>query len=357
MTSNRHADAGRPPVVVLQSMRRGRAGTTYVDHMVDGAAPEVTVRLFSWTTALLGQYDVVHLHWPEHMIRRRHPVKGALAAIGLVALLLRARRSRVPVVRTVHNLAPHQRVGPVLTALLAWADRRTDAYIHLNAVTPARAGVRAVVIPHGHYRDRFAHHPQGDATSGRLLHIGLIEPYKGLEVLLRCMHQSARRDLSLRVVGLPKNDRARTMVRDACAEDDRISSRLEFVSDAELVREVTQAALVALPYRHMHNSGMVLVALSLNRPVLVPRTPANEAIADEVGPGWVLMYDGAFDVEALESGLREAGGRRGGTPRLEGRDWATVGEQHYQLYLEALRGRRGTSAQPRTRTPTRERVT
>ena len=47
-----------------------------------------------------------------------------------------------------------------------------------------------------------------------------------------------------------------------------------------------------LPYRHMHNSGAALTALSLDRPVLVPETDVNRDLARETGPGWVVTFAG-----------------------------------------------------------------
>lgn len=79
-----------------------------------------------------------------------------------------------------------------------------------------------------------------------------------------------------------------------------------YVDDPTLAREVSSAELVVLPYRDMHNSGTLLLALSLARPVLVPRTPNNVAVAAEVGPGWIFMYDGELDAGVIR--VRPAAG-------------------------------------------------
>ncbi len=79
------------------------------------------------------------------------------------------------------------------------------------------------------------------------------------------------------------------------APDARIAHHLEHVPDDDLAAEVAHAQLVVLPYREMHNSGAVLLALSLDRPVLVPRNEVTDALAAEVGPWWVQRYDGELD--------------------------------------------------------------
>ena len=46
-----------------------------------------------------------------------------------------------------------------------------------------------------------------------------------------------------------------------------------------------------------------LLALSLDRPVLVPANPVNDRLAEEVGPVWVQRYAGALTAEVLTSAL------------------------------------------------------
>ena len=110
-------------------------------------------------------------------------------------------------------------------------------------------------------------------------------------------------EVSLRVAGKPSGDDLAASLRRLADQDPRIDLTLDFLSDAELVGVASSSELVVLPYTHMHNSGGVLASLSLDTPVLVPRNEANEALATEVGPGWVLQYDGELDghdlVEAL----------------------------------------------------------
>jgi hypothetical protein len=101
-------------------------------------------------------------------------------------------------------------------------------------------------------------------------------------------------------------------------------------------QEVTSAQVVVLPYREMHNSGAVLVALSLDRPVVVPRTPVNQALSDEVGPGWIFMYDGALTAEVVDIALSASAPQGRRPPDLRHRDWSAVGQGHYQAYLQAV---------------------
>ena len=65
---------GSRRIAVQHSLAPPDGRTKYVDQIVDGAAPDVRIRYFSWRAALLGRYDVFHVHWPELMIRGAEPV-------------------------------------------------------------------------------------------------------------------------------------------------------------------------------------------------------------------------------------------------------------------------------------------
>lgn len=130
--------------------------------------------------------------------------------------------------------------------------------------------------------------------------------------------------LKLRIVGNPATPQMRSLVEEACAQDPRISALLAYVEEPVLAREVSEAELVVLPYRQMHNSGTLLLALSLARPVLAPWSESNAAIAEEVGPGWVFLYEGEFDAALLTGMLDKVrAAPRGAAPDLSQRDWAT----------------------------------
>ena len=323
-------------ITVLQSLSAPDGTTRYVNQVVEGAPDAVTMRFFSWRTALFGRYDVFHVHWPELLIRAPRPMKARLRRGALYALLLRARLQRIPIVRTAHNLTPHEVGHDAETRALDALDAHTALVIRLNPTTPVEPESRAVTILHGHYRDRFRGMPRPDSVPGRILYFGLIRPYKGVETLLQVFQALPGRELSLRIVGRPSSGLGEIITTEA-AQDARISSVLRFVSDTELVVEVGEAELVVLPYREMHNSGVLLVTLSLDRPALVPSTPSNRALVDEVGVGWIYLYEGELTPEILRDTLeRMRAACSHPQPRLSGRDWKTLGLQSYRTYLHAL---------------------
>lgn len=332
-----------PRLRVLHSLHAPDGTTRYVDQMLGGAGGDVEAMPFAWRTALRGDYDVLHVHWPELLVRHPRALRRLGRRIALRLLLARLRARRVPVVRTLHNTVPHESVGRAEGRALAAVDAATTLYILLTDATTAPGGAPSVRIPLGHYRDVFADLPKSVATPGRLVTIGLLRPYKGVEELLDAFVALPDPGLRLTVAGKPTPGLAAT-VADVAARDPRVEPDLRFVPDATFVHHVTAAELVVLPYRQMTNSGVLLAALSLDRPCLVPASPANAAVAAEVGPGWVLQYDGDFDAAVLAAGLHRARTTpRATRPDLAARDWAGIGAAHVDAYRTAVRLVRGGS--------------
>ncbi|AZZ56359.1 glycosyltransferase [Rathayibacter iranicus] len=336
-------DSSPADLVVQQSLAPPDSTTQYVDSIVDGLAPGVEVLFFSWRSALLADYDVLHVHWPELMIRGRSPLHRFLRRRALDALLVRLALQRIPLVRTVHNLEPHE-LGPAAERRsLARIDRATDLFIRLNPTTVTPGATPAVTVLHGHYRDQFAEHPLPESERGRLLYFGIIRPYKGVVELIDVFRGVPDDSLSLHVVGSPSAGQ-RELVEERATRDSRVHTTLRRVDDAEMVDEIGRAELVVLPYREMHNSGSILVALSLSRPILVPRTPANTALAQEVGSDWVLEYDGDLTPERVTAALERIRVRPPeGLPALSGRDWDVLGRELKQAYEGAIATKKGST--------------
>lgn len=333
--------ARRPRIRVLQSLRQQTENDNpYLKQVLSAIGPHAEVEFFSWGKALFGRYDVFHVHWPEFLLRehgRSKPVQYGL----FLAFIVRMATLRRPVVRTMHNLEPHEGASSIERLLLGLLDRQTRMWIRLNATTEGRAP-QTVTILHGHYRDWFATKVVPATVPGRLLYFGLIRPYKGVESLLesfRAIAPERAHGLGLRIVGHPATAELRAQIDHACAIDPRVGAVLAYVDEVTLAHEIGEAELVVLPFRQMHNSGSVLLALSLDRPVLVPRNAANEALAEEVGSGWVYMYDDELSSETLLRTLRQVrSDQRAPTPDFSRRDWVDAGVRHYRAYVAAIHG-------------------
>jgi beta-1,4-mannosyltransferase len=315
----------------------------YQTQLVRGLATHVDVRMFSWRRALLGEFDVLHVHWPEVLIRDRNLVRTSARLALFLLVLIRLRLGHRALVRTLHNVAPHEPGTRVEGWLLRLCDRWTTLWIALNQFTVAPTDAPCAVIAHGHYRDWFSNHPIPNTEPGHLVYFGRIRRYKGVEELVAAFRSLDDPALTLRIVGSPDDEQVAAVVEKAVLADDRITADLRHVSDADAASEIGRAALIVLPYRQLHNSGAALLALSFARPVLVPQNEITDALALEVGPQWVLRYGGAIDAAKLGgASVSVRANLPRGAPDLDRRDWAEIGRAHAEAFQRAANLARST---------------
>jgi beta-1,4-mannosyltransferase len=301
--------------------------------------PAIDLRLFTWRNALLSSFDVFHVHWPETKLRGSSQPKSFVLRLLYALLLLKIWICRIPVVRTAHNLELPQGISRTERWLIELTNWLTTLRIALNTTTTFPSHQAFEVIPHGHYREWYARYDRESAIPGRVSFVGLIRRYKGVDTLIRAFHELDRPDASLVIAGAPSTDELASSLVDEAAGDPRVRLDLRLLDDLEFVAVVCQSQVVALPYREMHNSAGALTALSLDRPVLVPRNTVNERLSDEVGPGWVHLYDGDLTEDDL-SAVLSSSAPSASQPDLSARDWSHCGPRHLTAYRRALELRR-----------------
>ncbi|RMH61543.1 MAG: glycosyltransferase, partial [Bacteroidetes bacterium] len=166
-----------------------------------------------------------------------------------------------------------------------------------------------------------------------LLHVGFIRPYKNVPHLIRTFRRLPESGMRLLIGGQPATAALRAEIEAAARGDARIALDLGFLPAEQLTDYVAAADLVVLPYAEILNSGTALLALSLNRPVLVPALGALLELRDEVGPAWVQTYTGTLSPEVL----RQAAIWARDTPRpaeapLSRRAWPHLARQTVEAY-------------------------
>lgn len=301
--------------------------------------PEVEVLGFTWRRALLGRYDVLHVHWPDALYAgRRAPVRFVRRVL-FSALLLRNRLLRVPHVWTVHNLEPHETATAWGRALYrAWAESCTTR-LHLSQAGLEEYGdPTGVVIPRGDFAPLLESLPPIDRApvAGRLALYGVLRPYKGVERLIEVMSDPATADLSVVIAGRALDPSYGRQLRDLAAAAPRVEFRDVRMTDEELVRLISSVEVVLLPYLRINNSASALLALSAGCPVIVTASPTMLELRDEVGDEWVQCLGGPLTATTLTEAIGQLRSKqRGPRPVFSERDWTRIGQAHLVAYREA----------------------
>jgi glycosyltransferase involved in cell wall biosynthesis len=242
-------------------------------------------------------------------------------------------------------------VGSLMPWLLAWsAAHVVHSDFDLGAITSAyplgMAPVR--VIRHGPY-DHLAQPvqpaPAGGSRPGdgpmRLLYLGLVRPFKGVEDLVAAFSGLDRDDAErfrLTIVGetwegwtTPDEAIGRSPHADLIERVDR------YVTDTELTEYFARADAVVLPYHRSSASGPLQIAMSAGLPVVVTSVGGLvEAVRDY--PGALLVPP--RDVPALRGallGLPALRGQRFADPR----SWESVCDEFTSL-IDQIRGTVGS---------------
>lgn len=299
------------------------------------------------------QLDALHVHWLEAPIWGRFAARlPGLAEFRVLRLVQAARRLRAqgrPVVWTAHNLAPHDFASKRHERIYRWMREGflphvTDVICMSETVRaqvadafPALATARFHVVRHPHYRTHFA--GMRKQTPGELQRLsqvrgktivtfGMLRPYKGIPATVLALRGLAR-EFRFVVAGDGPSAELRA-IRRAMGDDPRfllISRRLD---DNEIAGLTGEADLVIFNFRSVLNSGSVLASLSLGKPVLAPALGAIRDLSEDIGPGYVRMFEGDLRRADIEAALVAAPPTA--EPDLRAYDPEAVARQHIEIY-------------------------
>lgn len=305
---------------------------------------------------LLDDIDIVHLHWthPYFLFGSKHilyriPLSSVFCRIAAVVFVLQVwvtTKLCDRVVWTVHNKCNHERR---YESLDKWVTRRllhmVDAVQVWDEETERELSDYAETdlpethqIPHGNYcnvydevsRESSRDCLDIDVDERVYLYFGVIRPYKNVPQLIKAFDEPP--NARLIVAGNPKSDALEKQIRLLAAERNNVEIVLGYVPDDLVPVYFGAADCVILPYRHIFNSGSVLLAMSLGRPVVAPDMGSISSVLPEGN----IVYD------ELESGLRDAESKSFDELRDTGRrnkqiadseySWASVGSRIKRMY-------------------------
>jgi D-inositol-3-phosphate glycosyltransferase len=217
------------------------------------------------------------------------------------------------------------------------------------------AETKIATIPHGNYLHSIGEVPAQEEARAQiglpdgarvLLFFGQIKEVKGLDVLLRAMPRLVEEfpDAVLLIAGrVWKDDFRRYQEQiDALGIAGNSVLRIRFIPEPEVADYYAAADVVVLPYRRIYQSGVLLMAMSYGKPVVVSDIEGmTEVVVDGVN-GYVFS---SGDAEALADKLIEVmsdpeEARRFGERALsyvrEHHDWDEVGRATAACYQSVL---------------------
>lgn len=316
---------------------------------------DLHVEDFSPVELFRNRYDIWHFHWPEHFLNKDGVAVAAMKIHALAGMMRWARARGTKMIWTVHNLRSHEQLHSalepyfwrvftqMLDGYICFTDSGKDA---ARQVFPALRSIPGFVIPHGHYREEYPGNIGKDAAKATLglpvdskviLFFGGIRPYKNVPALISAFRDLQGHNVALCIAGYAPCDALCAVIKNEARCDTRVKLFLAWASKPQVQALFGAADLVVLPFREILNSGTAMLALSLNRPVLVPARGAMPELRERVGPEWVRTYATDINTAKLRDGLAWAQS----TPRSEVAplapfDWTEIARQTTAAYTHLL---------------------
>jgi glycosyltransferase involved in cell wall biosynthesis len=290
----------------------------------------------------------------DRLTRRSGFFSGA-AFDNLLATADRVKRRGGKFVWTAHNVTPHE--PPPAAHRKVWERSFARILERLDLVVcMSDYGARLIreaypeldcdfaIIPHPHYAGVYRPdrpRPQSraelglDAADHLLVSIGLVRRYKNLPGLIERFRAVRRPNERLLIAGKCYEPALAGALQTARGDDQSVTIIDKTLTDAELA-DLYQAADVAISNGEgVLNSGAVLTAISLGKPVIAPGSGSVPEIQAQVGATWCILFDPPLGEAALREAMDTALATSG-SPDLRPFDPLRIG----QLHLNAYRGGR-----------------
>jgi beta-1,4-mannosyltransferase len=296
---------------------------------------------FSWWRAVGGRYDILHVQWPELIVAHPNSVLATAKKLAFCGIILLNRIRRIPMVATVHNLAPHSSVSPFAKAVTRFWYQNCAVRIYLTqSGASAAAFGPGVHIQHGDYVPFVTDFLECEVESvpNLLLNFGHVKRYKGIETVIAAV--SAPTDFRLLVAGNCSSSSYAAELEALAKDSPSVTLDLRPLGSAELVGLIRSARAVVLPYAEIYNSGAALMALTLSTPIVVTASDSMRELQAEVGTEWVQLLPDRWSLADLEKAVRGLASERASRPMLKNRTWSEVGTAHHNAYVLAYQNGR-----------------
>lgn len=265
--------------------------------------PNTTLLLLA--TAALFRPEIIHLHWPDSFWISKSKALSAVRRVTFCLVLQALTRLGAKLVWTIHELINHDQIhrdqNERLNRCIAALASRIIVHSRIlqeeiAAAVPAATG-KMETISHPSYLDCYDNSASELVSRVRLslpregfifVCLGMLRPYKGILELIAAFQQLEGAEVHLLLAGMYRPESFLTEMQNAIGQDRRIILRPGFVPEDEVQYVLNAANAVVLPYRAIHASGSLMLAMSFAKPAIVPRLGV---IPETVGAAEAIIYE------------------------------------------------------------------
>jgi len=240
---------------------------------VEGICNYIVLLLY----VLIKRPAVLHFQW--------FPFMEFCSVDNYYVALIKRLRPKQKIVLTVHNVFPHemsQKGKAKYKERFVDVDKYIDHYIvHVNSSKielEREFGVkqeRVSVVPHGIFVPNYKRKRDYSNNGRNIIVYGNNSPYKGTDILLEAMQmmsEEEKKAIKLTIAGKMSDDYYQQLLTKAKGLNVEIIP--SYIPDKKLYEMIDNADYIALPYRKISQSGVLLLALYFRKPLLVSNLPS-----------------------------------------------------------------------------------
>lgn len=340
----------------IYALPPGLQHSSYLTHLHDALRDRYDIYTGSlwravWQMGLKRDLCILHIHFFDEIIQRRHWIWSWLRMIGFVGLLMFLRWRGVHILWTVHNLRPHtcwhedlahKSVQHVINQCHAITCHHQVTRLQIQE--QYRVSVPITVVPHGHTAQPFgalrsrlqAREHLGLANDIPIfLFLGMIRPYKGIETAIAAMAHIPQAHII--IAGLPHDKPYLSLIHQQTAAMTNVTIKPYFLPDHEAALYLAACDALILPYREITTSGMLVNAQAAGVICVVPDLPV---LVEQVTHGKNGFVFRAGDAEDLARTLtqvtthpdRDTIGVRA-RQQVQMHDWDNIAQQFHSVYM------------------------
>ena len=269
-----------------------------------------------------------------------------------IALILPFLRT-YPFIVTEHDPSLHKGITFIQKLNVSFSRlctrRRADAIIvHGNSlknllITKGISPSKVHVIPHGEFSFYKKWAREEIKESKSILCFGSIRDYKGLQFLIEAASQISNEIPEARIVIAGEGEFSKYAALISAKEKQAVFEiHNRFIPDEEVAELFQKAAVVVLPYTDGSQTGVVPIAYSFGKPVVVTNVGSLAEAVDEGKTGFIVPpRDSKSLAQALirllnDDQLRRAMGKNALLKVNGVLSWESVAEKTLSVYEEAL---------------------
>lgn len=226
---------------------------------------------------LLKRPSVIHFQW--------FPFLEFCSIDNYFVSFIKVLRPNIKIVLTVHNIYPHEmspaRQEKYRRRFMKLAFNIEHFIVHVENSKEqmiTEYGInqdRISVIPHGVFAPNYKPTSSVHSNNHHIIMYGNLTPYKGADILMEALQllpEDEKSKVKLTIAGRMTDEYLLELK--SKSEGINVNYIPSFIPDGQLYKLIDESDIIALPYRKISQSGVLLLALFFEKPLLLSNLPS-----------------------------------------------------------------------------------